>query len=90
MRDLFGKEENNWQEEWKDMPEYNNIEDAPPMITATFKFRNEKDFETFKETLKKYLYKGEKVFDGMQRKDVKSTWFPLKEKANKYRYTDES
>jgi len=37
------------------------------------------------KTIKK-LYKGEKPFDGMQRKDMKSTWFPLKEKPNKYTY----
>lgn len=86
MKDLFGKEENNWKEEWVGMPEYNNVESLPPFITATFKFRNQEDFEFFKEHLQKNLYNGEKVFDGMQRKDSKSTWFPLKEKANKYRY----
>lgn len=82
----FMESENNWREEWKDMPEYNNVPDIPPLITATFKFRTQEDFELFKETIKKYLYNGEKPFDGMQRKDVKSTWFPLKEKPNKYRY----
>ena len=86
---LFGEQENHWQEEWKDMPEYNNVESIPPFITALFKFRNQKDFEMFKEVLKKHLYNGEKVFDGMQRTNIKSTWFPLKEKANKYRYRNE-
>ena len=30
-----------WEEEWKDMPEYHNWQEADPQITATFKFRNE-------------------------------------------------
>lgn len=86
MKDLFGGDENKWQEEWVGMPEYNNIPDTPPLITATFKFRTQEDFEFFKDTLQKILYNGDKVFDGMQRKDKKSTWFPLKEKAKNYRY----
>jgi len=77
---------NDWSEEWKDMPEYNNLESPPPVIVATFKFRNEEDFDKFHQIVKEYLYNGEKVFDGMQRKDKKSAWFPLNEKANKYRY----
>ena len=84
---LFGEiETNDWKKEWVGMPEYNNVEAIPPAITATFKFRSAEDFELFKELLREHLYNGEKVFDGMQRKDVKSTWFPLKEKAKKYRY----
>jgi len=91
MRNLFGKEtENNWKEEWKNMPEYNNIPQHEPLITATFKFRSQKDFEMFNSLLKRYVYKTNKVFDGMQRKTVKNAWFPLKEKASKYRYKDES
>ena len=87
MKTLFGTEgENLWQDEWKDMPEYNNVPEIPPAIVATFKFRNQEDFLIFNNLLKKHLYNGEKVFDGMQRKEEKSTWFPLKEKANKYRY----
>lgn len=90
MKDLFGKTENDWREEWEDMPDYNNIPGSPPAIEATFKFRNGDDFELFKETIQEVLYEGERPFDGMQRKDKKSTWFPLKEKAKKYRFTDES
>ena len=90
--DTLFKEEavNNWKEEWVGMPEYDNKEDTPPAITATFKFRTAEDFEVFKEHLRKTIYNNAKVFDGMQRKDIKSTWFPLKEKANKYRYKNES
>lgn len=86
MKDLFGENENDWKEHWLGMPEYNNVEETPPLITATFKFRNEEDFDNFKETIRKHLYNGEKPFDGMQRKDIKSTWYPLKEKAKNYRY----
>ena len=86
-KNLFGEiEGNEWKKEWVGMPEYNNVEAIPPAITATFKFRSVSDFETFNALIKKHLYKGEKPFDGMQRKDVKSTWFPLKEKAKNYRY----
>jgi len=91
MNTLFGNQsENEWKDEWKDMPEYNNVEATPPNITATFKFRNEEDFKLFKDVVQKELYAGKKVFDGMQRKDVKSTWYPLNKKASKYRYEDEA
>jgi len=55
-----------------------------PFITATFKFRNQEDFDFFNNFLKKELYKEKKIFDGMQKKDKKTTWYPLNEKANKY------
>jgi len=71
---------------WIGMPEYNNIREPDPEITATFKFKNEKDFLLFNDLLKKYIFKCRKVFDGMQRKDKKQAWFPLKEKASKYEY----
>lgn len=83
---LFNTQENNWEEEWVGMPEYNNVEQAPAEITATFKFRCREDFELFNKLIKENLYNGEKPFDGMQRKNVKSTWFPLKEKASKFIY----
>ena len=77
---------NDWKQEWVGMPEYNNVEATPPSITATFKFRNENDFIEFNKIIKEHAYGGDKPFDGMQRKDVKSTWYPLKEKAKVYRY----
>lgn len=79
-----------WQDHYKGMPEYNAVEQKPPEVTAVFKFETTKDFEKFNALLKKHIYKGEKPFDGMQRKDKKSTWFPLKPKANKYRFKNES
>ena len=84
------EEESIWQKEWSGMPEYNNIEIDKPLITATFKFKTEKEFELFNELIKEHLYNGEKPFDGMQRKNVKSTWFPLKQKMSKSIYVDES
>jgi len=79
-------EENNWQDEWVGMPEYNNVWEPEPEITATFKFRTQEDFEQFKDFIQEHLYGGEKPFDGNQRKTVKSTWFPLREKPRGYRY----
>lgn len=87
---IWNEEENDWRKEWAGMPEYDNVLQDEPFITATFKFRNQKDFDIFNYLVKKYLYNNEKVFDGMQRKNVKSTWFPLQEKANKYLYINES
>lgn len=90
MKDLFEKEEKKdqnkeWREEWEGMPSYNNEKVKEPFITATFKFRNQEDFDFFNNFLKENLYKEKKIFDGMQRKDKKSTWYPLNEKASKYR-----
>lgn len=79
-------EPNDWREHWIGMPEYNNVPASEPAIVATFKFRNEMDFIRFNRLIKEHLYDGEKPFDGMQRKTVKSTWFPLNEKAKGYRY----
>lgn len=80
---------NDWREEWTGMPEYNNHEQDEPFITATFKFRSDEDFLLFNKLIKEHLYNGERPFDGMQRKDVKSTWFPLKDKPSKFVYKDE-
>lgn len=77
---------NSWEEEWQDMPEYNNIKEEPPVITATFKFRTEEDFEEFKTIIKEHLFQGEKPFDGTQREEAKTSWYPHKEKASKYEY----
>lgn len=94
MNDLFGQQMiisndsfmDNQSYEWIDLPEYNNINEPPPVITATFKFRNVQDFEKFKELAKEHIYNGEKLFDGNQQIDKKQSWFPLKEKSSKYKY----
>ena len=72
------------------MPEYNNLKQPEPEITATFKFRSQEDYDNFHLLVKEYLYEGKKVFDGMQKKESKTTWFPLKEKASNYRYKSEN
>lgn len=74
-----------WEKEWNGMPEYNNEKSKEPFITATFKFRNQEDFEKFNKFLRESLYDNEKVFDGMQTKTKKSTWFPLNAKASKFK-----
>lgn len=79
---------NNWEEHYKELPEYNNKKQEEPFIIAKFKFRNQKDFDEFNKLLKKHVYKTNKVFDGMQRKTEKQAWFPLKEKASKYLFID--
>lgn len=80
------KGENNWEDEWVGMPSYNNVKQPEPLITATFKFKTEKDFLQFKKIVQKHVYNGAKVFDGMQKKDKKNAWYPHKEKASKYKY----
>jgi hypothetical protein len=83
---LFENEHNDWEKEWVGMPEYNNVNTPPPLITATFKFRTREDFDTFNALMKEHVYKCNKVFDGMQREKAKQAWFPLNEKASKYIY----
>ena len=88
MANLFDLEEgnNDWKEHYIGMPEYNYVVQEKPFITATFKFRNQEDFDNFNRLIKQHLYNGEKVFDGMQRKDIKSTWYPLNTKASKFKF----
>ena len=92
MIDLFGDNDdiNDWKKEWVNMPEYNNQKQKDPFIIATFKFRSQEDFDYFNSVIKSVLYNGEKPFDGMQRKNIKSTWYPLNEKSNKYIYENET
>ena len=81
---LVAIQENKIEDHWIDMPEYNNKKQPEPLITATFKFASEADFQLFNDLLKKHVYKTNKIFDGMQTKTKKQAWFPLKEKASKY------
>ena len=76
--------------DYSGMPEYNNSKQPDPEITATFKFRSQEDYNTFHSLVKEHIYNGKKVFDGMQKKESKTTWFPLKEKASNYRYKSEN
>lgn len=78
--DLFGNVEpdaHDWTKEWIGMPEFNNPKPLPPEITATFKFRNKEDFDLFVAHVKDHLYGGVRVFDGKQKLNEYSAWFPL-------------
>ena len=81
--------ENEWQEHYKNMPEYNNEKKPEPLITATFKFRSKEDFDNFHAVVKEHLYNGMKVFDGMQRKEKKQSWFPLPPRPSHFNYIND-
>lgn len=81
----LGKNES-WEYHWDDMPEYNNDEVIKPEKIATFKFRTESDYIEFMKIVKKELYNGNRVFDGMQKKDEKTAWFPLDNRPSEYVY----
>ena len=85
---LFEIEKNDWEKDWIGMPEYNNTQQNPPEITATFKFRTEKDYLKFKDLVQKHIYSGKRVFDGKQLKDKKTTWFPLGPRPSEYVYVE--
>ena len=71
--------------EWQNMPEYNNVKDIEPLITVKIKFITKQDFDKFHELLKKHIYK-ERVFNGTQRNDVKSAWYPSKVDKKEFVY----
>ena len=71
------------------MPEYENENEEPPAITATFKFETQDAYDEFHALIKTHLYGGKKVFDGMQGLTRKQAWFPLKQKASEFEYTEE-
>ena len=80
--DLF--DDYDYRLHWVNMPEFNQENEPPPEITATFKFRNEADYQEFKELVKKHVYHGAKFIDGYQEHKRKQSWYPLKEKRSNY------
>ena len=86
--DLFGWEKRDSFTEWTGMPEYLNVYQDGPEITATFKFRCKEDYERFHEGVKKHLYNGSRVFDGTQLHDKKQAWFPRLDRHSTYEYAD--
>lgn len=93
MIDLFGTQEeknHDWRDEWIGMPEYNNSKPVPPEITATFKFRNKEDFDSFMEVVKSKLFNDKRVFDGKQKKNEYSAWFPLDSRPSENIYIVEN
>lgn len=81
--------EKDWEKHWQDMPEYNNQDLPAPAMTATFKFKSREDFEAFQELLKKHIYGDVRIFDGNQKVDAKTTWYPLKERPGNFGYYEE-
>lgn len=93
MKDLFDfneEKKHNWKDEWIDMPEFNNIKPLPPEILATFKFRNKEDFDYFMEIVKINLFNNKRVFDGKQKKNDYSAWFPLESRPSENIYIVEN
>lgn len=78
-----------WKDEWVGMPEYNNTKPKKQEITATFKFRNKDDYNKFMEVVKSQLYDNKRVFDGNQKKNEYSAWFPLDARPSEYVYIEE-
>ena len=73
-------------EHWKQMPEYNNQELDDAEITWKFKFRNQDDYQQFKDKVQQYLFDGQKCVDGNQSEKEKQSWYPLIEKTSNYAY----
>ena len=86
--DLFGWQDQDANSEWVGMPEYLNVWEEDPEITATFKFRCQDDYDRFHQLVKEHVYEGSRVFDGTQRIEAKSTWYPPKEKPSVYEWVD--
>jgi hypothetical protein len=87
---LFEDFQNEWQKEWVDMPEYNNSKPIPPEIIATFKFRSKEDFDFFIEKVKIILFNNKRVFDGKQKKNEYSAWYPLDSRPSEHIYIVEN
>ena len=85
---FFSADHNNHQEEYTDLPEYNNIDEADAKITLTFKFRNEEDYLDFKEQVKSKIYNGDKFIDGNQGITEKQSWYPLNKKESHHIVVD--
>ena len=47
--------ESNWEKEWKDMPEYNQVR-FDPVRTITICFKNEEDIEKFAKCIGQKIY----------------------------------
>lgn len=94
MKDLFSEQEQenkrDWEDEWVGMPEYNNPKPEKNPLTATFKFKNQEDFDFFMVTVKEKLYDNKRVFDGKQGKTDKTAWFPLPPRPSENVYINEN
>jgi hypothetical protein len=75
--DLFGDTGvDAWQSEWDGMPEYDNRDLTKSEVVVTLHFASTEDYERFEALLREHLYAGRRPFDGRQRKDAKTAWWP--------------
>ena len=81
---LWDNLQNLHNEEYVEMPEYDNINKPDAKITCTFKFRNEEDYEKFKTLAREYIYEGQRFIDGNQSKTEQQAWYPLNTKESHY------
>ena len=54
MTDLFGFEEFDWRKEWRDMPEFVQL-DMKPIFSVTVNFLSVEDINTFSEIVRKRI-----------------------------------
>jgi hypothetical protein len=66
MSDLFADMDNEWQKEWKDMPEFIQTK-KEPYSKIIIRFESEKDLQEFAKLINQKLTK-----------KTKSIWFPFK------------
>lgn len=66
MSELFNDIENEWQKEWKDMPEFVQNK-KEPYSKIIIRFENENDLQEFAKLINQKLTK-----------KTKSIWFPFK------------
>tara|TARA_R100000808_G_C2124009_1_gene134623 strand:+ start:130 stop:375 length:246 start_codon:yes stop_codon:yes gene_type:complete len=67
---LFDDKKNNWQEEWQDMPEFEQ-KNCEPVQKITINFKTKEDVKDFAKLTKL------KITD-----KTKTSWFPYREKNN--------
>lgn len=87
MKTLFDLPDKNnefyedWEKEWKDMPEFNQVKTEKPYAQIIFRFANEKDLQEFSKIINQKLTN-----------KTKSAWHPQIERGmNAYKiYTNES
>lgn len=79
MKTLFDNFENEWEKEWKDMPEFNQ-KDLQPIQKIIVSFETQEDIDKFS-----------KMTGYTITPKTKSLWFPFKKKdePRKYAWKDE-
>lgn len=77
-------------EAWKAMPEYDNVDQTKVAKQVTFKFETEAHYDEFISRFQAEFFDGHRVFNGRQKKDSKTGWWPRREKDSNWEYVDES